>query len=106
LGGRRLARVAAVATLLLFGQEVDGHSNPFPKTACSPRPGVPNRVLASEAFADPAKSSASRHRYMVTKWINSIWHRARCGAGPGRNRCDRLLLSCLVSASEDRQPKA
>lgn len=29
LGSRRLARVATVAALLLFGQEVDGHSKPL-----------------------------------------------------------------------------
>ena len=50
LGGRRLARVAAVAPLLILGQEVDGHPRPFLKSplrlvaGCqigSPRPRHP-----------------------------------------------------------------
>jgi hypothetical protein len=37
LGGRGLTRLAAIAALLIPGQEVDGHPEPFPKTATSPR---------------------------------------------------------------------
>ena len=79
LGGRRLARVAAVAALLLLGQEVDGHPRPFLKSSPSPRCRVPNRVPTPEASADTGNHRLPVSRDPVTKWVYPIWHTGTCG---------------------------
>jgi hypothetical protein len=51
-GARRLARVAAVAPLLILGQEVDGHSQTLPQIAFTPQCRVPNRITMPVASSD------------------------------------------------------
>ena len=107
LGGRGLTCVAAVTALLILGQEVDGHPRPFPKTAASPRCRVPNRVPASEAFADTAKSSAFRSRYIVTKWVDPNWHGTNGDESPDRSHrpwegSSVIACYCRVSSASQK----
>ncbi len=60
LGGRWLARVAAIAPLLILGQEVDRHPRPFLKSSLSPRCRVPNRVPIARGIGGPGNHRLPR----------------------------------------------
>src|SRR5262249_49175291 len=78
---------ATTSALLLLGQEGDGHPGPFPKKRLfASMPGAQSGP-ASEAFAVTVKSSASRSRYRVTKWRDSLCH-------PGRPQPAGILSPC------------
>ena len=73
LGGRWLARVAAIASLLILGQEVDRHPRPFLKSPIRLGCRVPNRVTMPEASADPGNHRLPASRNPVTKWVYPSW---------------------------------
>src|SRR5262249_116920 len=64
-------------------------------------------VPASEACADTVKSSASRSRYMVTKWLYPNWHKAGHTSAPAPPEPSALggigVIACYCRVSSAHQ---
>ena len=113
LGGRWLARVAAIAPLLILGQEVDRHPTPFLKSPirlgarCQIGSPSPRHRQTLEIIGFPEPRSCDKMGVPQLSLYKPGGHADTVRAnGHGRDRHDRLLLPSLLGEPEDRQSEA